>query len=90
MVASSGSAVDRDVSWQLTLELSGLRYVLMDFLPVVFDKLVQLRDDLEAFARNETSAANAHVRLGIRRFADRALRLAVTSSGSSCFIKVAS
>lgn len=33
----------------------------MEFSPVVFDKLVQLWDELEAFAANESSAANIHL-----------------------------
>lgn len=33
----------------------------MEFSPVVFDKLVQLWDDLEAYAPNETSSANLHL-----------------------------
>lgn len=33
----------------------------MEFSPVVLGKLVQLWDDLEAFAPNETSAANVHL-----------------------------
>ena len=33
----------------------------MDFSPVVFDKLVQLWDELESFPPNEASAANIHL-----------------------------